>query len=72
MKHWILKGSLVAAGMLGGYLYYYFIGCANRTCAIQSNPLIATIYGGLIGLLLAISTSWFQQKPKEKTEDADV
>ncbi|MDD3921512.1 MAG: DUF6132 family protein [Eubacteriales bacterium] len=45
---------LIAAvvGAVGGYLYYRFIGCADGTCAITSNPYISSLYGGIIGALL--------------------
>lgn len=42
----------VAAGAIGGYLYYYFVGCVNGTCAITSNPVVSAVYGGIIGGLL--------------------
>ena len=45
-----LIGGVV--GALGGYAYYYFVGCANGTCAITSNPLNMTVYGILMGGLL--------------------
>ncbi len=40
----------IVGGILG-YAYYYFIGCANGTCAITSKPLNSTLYGALMGLL---------------------
>lgn len=43
-------GAIV--GALGGYLYYYFIGCASGTCPITSNPYISIGYGTLLGILL--------------------
>ncbi len=48
------KWLLVAAGGLLGFAYYYFIGCVSGTCPIQSNPVMSTAYGGLVGL--AVST----------------
>ncbi len=42
----------IALGAVGGYAYYYFIGCASGTCAITSNPLNSTAYGALMGALL--------------------
>lgn len=36
-----------------GYAYYYFIGCYNGTCIIQSNPYISTLYGALFGAVFA-------------------
>lgn len=52
----IKQHKLVIAGVflgaLGGYLYYYFIGCVSGTCAITSNPLNSTIYGAVMGGLI--------------------
>lgn len=52
----ILKHKLTILGVLlgaiGGYLYYYFVGCASGTCAITSKPFNSTVYGALMGGLL--------------------
>jgi len=44
----------IVLGAVGGYLYYYFVGC-NRGCAITGNPFISTAYGAVIG---AVFTNW--------------
>jgi len=49
----LLIGILV--GAIGGYAYYYFIGCASGTCAITSKPINSTIYGALMGSLLFVN-----------------
>lgn len=41
-------------GALGGYAYYYFVGCRTGTCPISSNPWISTIYGVGMGLMWTI------------------
>lgn len=41
----------VVLGALGGYLYYYFVGCASGTCLITSRPLNSSLYGALMGAL---------------------
>lgn len=46
----ILIGA--AIGALGGFAYYYYIGCASGACAITSNPMNSTLYGALMGGLL--------------------
>lgn len=46
----ILLGVLL--GAIGGYLYYYFIGCASGSCAITSKPINSTLYGSVMGGLL--------------------
>lgn len=42
----------VLVGAIGGYVYYYYIGCASGTCAITSKPVNSTLYGALMGGLL--------------------
>lgn len=39
----------VALGAIGGYAYYYFIGCASGQCAITSNPVNSVVYGMVMG-----------------------
>ena len=43
----------VVVGALGGYLYYYFVGCSSGTCAITSSPVNSTLYGSVMGGLLS-------------------
>jgi len=50
--HWLKLGVFAVLGALGGFAYYAFIGCANGTCPITSNPYISTGYGALIGTVL--------------------
>jgi uncharacterized membrane protein YdjX (TVP38/TMEM64 family) len=42
----------IVIGSIGGYLYYYFIGCESGSCAIQSDPVNMTLYGALMGGVL--------------------
>ena len=49
---WHKRGIAVIIGGVGGYAYYYYIGCVSGTCAITSNPYISTGYGMLIAALL--------------------
>jgi len=43
---------LTLLGAVGGYLYYRFVGCASGACPITSNPVISTLYGGVLGFLI--------------------
>jgi predicted membrane metal-binding protein len=51
IKH-LLKIIGLTVGAIGGYLYYYFIGCSSGTCPITSNPYISIVYGAIMGYLL--------------------
>lgn len=42
----------IIVGAIGGYLYYYFIGCNSGTCAITSKPVNSALYGAVMGGLL--------------------
>lgn len=50
-KH-MLKIIGVLVGAVGGFLYYYFVGCQSGTCPITSNPYVSVFYGAFMGYLL--------------------
>lgn len=64
-KHW-LKFVGIIVGAIGGYLYYYYVGCVSGTCPITSNPWRMTLYGAILGLLLF---DIFKKDTPKKTED---
>ncbi|MDL2209163.1 DUF6132 family protein [Parabacteroides sp. OttesenSCG-928-O15] len=45
-----LLGALL--GIIAGYLYWRFIGCATGNCPITSSPLNSSIYGAMMGAFL--------------------
>jgi hypothetical protein len=50
-KNWlVIAGG--ALGAIGGYLYWFFIGCQSGTCPITSSPINSTLYGVVMGGLL--------------------
>ena len=50
-KNWLyLAGALL--GGVGGYLYWYYIGCSTGTCPITASPTMSVIWGALMGGLL--------------------
>jgi Family of unknown function (DUF6132) len=46
--------GMVAGGVLG-FGYYKLVGCSSGTCPLTSNPYISTIYGAVLGTLIATS-----------------
>ena len=62
-----LIGGLL--GGIGGYLYWYYIGCSSGTCPITSSPTMSVIWGGLLGAIVV--NMLFSKKttlPKAKLE----
>ena len=53
IKKHITKIIGILVGGIGGFSYYYFIGCASGTCPITSNPYISVIYGAVLGYLFS-------------------
>ncbi len=53
----------IVLGMIAGYAYYYYVGCASGTCAITSRPLNSTLYGAMMGGLFF---SMFEKKESKK------
>jgi len=55
-----IAGGLV--GGLGGFLYWYFVGCRTGSCPITSSPTMSVIWGAVMGGLL------FSMFPKKKNK----
>jgi hypothetical protein len=69
MKKFTIKFLLpVFIGALGGFAYYYFIGCNSGTCPITSNPLISTAYGGGMGLIFAFGLTSPKSNPTNQSK----
>ena len=47
----LLLGIGIGAGL--GFLYYKVIGCPTGACPITKNPYTSTLYGAVLGALLA-------------------
>jgi len=43
----------ISIGTFGGFAYWYFVGCESGTCAITSSPFNSSVYGAIMGALLA-------------------
>ena len=42
----------ILIGGIGGFFYYYFIGCKTGSCPITSHSYSTGIVGGLMGYLI--------------------
>jgi hypothetical protein len=49
----IIIGAAVGGSL--GFAYYKLVGCSTGACPITSNPFISTLYGVVVGALIATS-----------------
>lgn len=42
-------------GGIGGFIYYKLVGCPTGSCPITKSPVNSTIYGIILGVLVAVS-----------------
>ena len=62
---WTLLG--IVAGMVGGYLYWRYVGCTTGTCPITSSPVNSSIWGAAMGGLLL--SSFIPERKEIKKEE---
>ena len=60
LSPYLIIGLIV--GAIGGYLYYYFVGC-DRGCPITSSPYKSVAWGLIMGGVLG---DLFYRPSKEK------
>ncbi len=65
VKVWSRRAMPIVLGAIGGYAYWYFIGCASGACPITGNPWISTAYGAFIGSLFV---QWKSVRPATPAE----
>ncbi len=65
-RFFIKAGIFTIAGAALGYAYYYFIGCRTGSCPLTSNPLITTLYGSLLGLVLGFDKKLLNRNASEE------
>ena len=47
----LLIGAIVGAAL--GFGWYKLVGCSTGTCPLTSHPVISSIYGAVLGALVA-------------------
>lgn len=70
-KRFIKPLIFIAGGIAAGYLYYWQIGCISGTCAITSDPVKSMVFGGIIGLILAVGF-WEPVSREKKSVDHTI
>lgn len=54
-----------ALGALAGFLYWHFVGCTSGTCPITSKWFNSTVYGAVMGVLMASPNTKKVQKEEK-------
>ncbi|HSW67437.1 MAG TPA: DUF6132 family protein [Bacteroidales bacterium] len=54
----------ITLGVIGGYLYFYFIGCRSGACSITANPWLSMLWGAALGYLLGDLVKSYVRKPQ--------
>ena len=49
----IILGALIGAGL--GFGWHKLVGCPTGGCPLTANPVIASFYGAVVGILIAAS-----------------
>jgi len=65
IRAFIQQPTVIGAviGVIGGYIYYWKIGCVSGTCPLTSNPWFSMAWGGVLGYLIG---DFFSKKPMKK------
>ena len=49
----IVIGAVIGGAL--GFAFYKFVGCSTGACPLTSNPFISSLYGMVVGALVATS-----------------
>lgn len=49
----LVLGAAIGGGL--GFAGYKFVGCAGGACPLTRRPVISSIYGAVLGVLIATS-----------------
>ena len=76
MKEFILKHKyaliLLIPGIIGGFLYWKYVGCMSGTCPLKSNWQSMILFGGLIGYFVGDSIDDIIKKKKKKEDNGSI
>ena len=73
MKDFITKHKFgflfLIPGIIGGYLYWRYVGCLSGTCPLKSNWETMILFGALLGYFLGdILDDYIKKKNSKKDE----
>jgi hypothetical protein len=58
----------VISGGIGGFLFFYFVGCKSGSCAITSNPVSSILMGSFLGFFILSSPCLNRSKTTDEKQ----
>jgi hypothetical protein len=62
---------LVLAGLVAGFLYYYYVGCASGACPLKKLWYYNMAIGGMLGWVIGDTIDNWLMKKKKRDEKSD-
>ncbi len=66
-----LQIIFLLTGVVGGFLYWKFVGCTSGTCPIKSVWYWSTLWGAVMGYLIGDLINDVLRKRKKKKEEKE-
>lgn len=72
LKRYLPEIAGAAAGAIGGFLYWKYVGCLSGTCAIKSNWYLMVPWGAVLGFLAgSVIGDLIRKKGKRKEQQEE-
>jgi len=72
LKRYLPEIAGAAAGAIGGFLYWKYVGCLSGTCAIKSNWYLMVPWGAVLGFLAgSVIGDLIRKKGKKKEQQEE-
>ncbi len=72
LKRYLPEIAGAAAGAIGGFIYWKYVGCLTGTCAIKSNWYLMVPWGAVLGFLAgSVIGDLIRKKDKKKEQQEE-
>ncbi|MDX9904685.1 MAG: hypothetical protein RB288_11495 [Bacteroidales bacterium] len=72
LKRYLPEIAGAAAGAIGGFIYWKYVGCLSGTCAIKSNWYLIVPWGAVLGFLAgSVIGDLIRKKDKKKEQQEE-
>jgi len=72
LKRYLPEIAGAAAGAIGGFMYWKYVGCLSGTCAIKSNWYLMVPWGAVLGFLAgSVVGDLIRKRGRKKEQQED-